>query len=560
MPFKLALVSLGTVGALAGSVVMILSAGLIIGGAHPIVLLLMMFLTVCISFFGWAVGPWITDMLQGWVYNLEKLSFDDFAQRHPGVGAFMRKVCEQHNMPLPKIRLIHDDNPTAYTYGSLPMNARVALSDGLFRFLDEDEVCAVAAHELGHIRHYDFAVMTLASTLLQLLYEMYWLFTRRLSRGRNNPLPLIGLGAYVLWFLGTYAVLFLSRTREYMADAFAATAMADPAPLQRALVRIAYGMVEVQQAGTADVRLLEATRALGICDPKAASGVGNAVRTTQGGGGGSGSSAPPTTRKPFEPRLIEPIFLFDLFNPWAKVSELSSTHPLTGKRIRALNTQARSHGKAPLFSFQKIDRQGKALDSTRLYGKFFFELLIYFLPFLLPVPVLLAGIFVPQILGATVAAVGVGLVLKGAYRYSVGSQFARTTMYELMCDPYASPMRGQAVELEGEIIGKAAAGSKIGEDLTMKDRSGGLVMLNYESMLSWLGNLFFGMGKAKRAIGQQATARGWFRRSVYQLVDLAELQLADGTHIPSWTRFWGIAGGVVVLGIGLITTAMGFLV
>jgi Zn-dependent protease with chaperone function len=557
MPFKLAIASLGTIGVLAGSVVMVLSAGIIIGGAHPIFIVLLMMMTVFFSFLGWAIGPWFTDLIQGWVYNLEKLEFAEFEQRHPDVGAFMRKVCEDNRMPVPKIRLIHDDNPTAYTYGSLPMNARVALSDGLFRFLDTEEVCAVAAHELGHIRHYDFAVMTLASTLLQLLYEMYWLFTRKMSRGRNNPLPLIGLGAYILWFLGTYLVLFLSRTREYMADAFAAKACADPAPLQRALVRIAYGMAEVQRTGTADVRLIESTRALGIFDPKAASGVGNSVRTVEG----NLAHDTTTTTKAFDAVAIEPIFLFDLFNPWAKVSELSSTHPLTGKRIRALNTQAKSLGHEPLFRFDKVDRAGKALDNTKLYGKFFFEVIIYFLPFMLPVPMLVLAFFIPgSVLGAIIAAAGMGMLIKGFYRYSVGSSFQRTTMYDLMCDPYASPLRGQAVELEGEIIGKAMAGSKVGEDLTMKDRSGGLVMLNYESLFWIFGNLFFGFGKAGRIIGQQATARGWFRRSVFQFVDLADLTTADGENISSYTRFWGIAGGAVVMAVGSVLALAGLLI
>ena len=556
MPFKLALVSLGTVGILGGSVVMVLSAGLIIGGVHPIAILFLMFFTVVFSFLGWAIGPWFTDLMQGWVYNLEKLEFAAFEARHPGVGAFMRRVCEENRMPLPKIRLIHDDNPTAYTYGSLPMNARVALSDGLFRFLDEEEICAVAAHELGHIRHYDFAVMTLASTLLQLLYEMYWLFTRRMNRGKNNPLPAIGLGAYVLWLIGTYLVLFLSRTREYMADSFAAKACADPAPLQRALVRIAYGMAEVQRAGTADIRLIEATRALGIFDPKAASGVGNSVRSVQGNLALKEDPEVQATTarggKPFDPVAIEPIFLFDLFNPWATVSELTSTHPLTGKRIRALNTQAPSLGRAPLFRFEKVDRDGKKLDNARLYGKFFFEVIIHFLPLLTPLPVLLVGIFFPRLLGSIVAAVGFGMLLKGAYRYSVGSSFERTTMYDLMCDPYASPLRGRPVELEGEIIGKAMAGSKVGEDLTMKDRSGGLVMLNYESLFWIIGNLFFGIAKAQSMVGQQATARGWFRRSVFQFVDLADMELESGQKVNSYTRFWGIAGGGVVMLVGLV--------
>src|SRR6201999_3126876 len=79
---------------------------------------------------------------------------------------------------------------------------------------------------------------------------------------------------------------------------------------------------------------------------------------------------------------IEKVLLFDLYNPWATVSELGSTHPLTGKRIRALGEQSAQLGRAPLCSFERVDAQGRALDMARLYNPFAFEIAIYFAPFI----------------------------------------------------------------------------------------------------------------------------------------------------------------------------------
>src|SRR5258708_20229032 len=64
-------------------------------------------------------------------------------------------------------------------------------------------------------------------------------------------------------------------------------------------------------------------------------------------------------------RRIEKVLLFDLYNPWGTVSELGSTHPLTGKRIRALGDQAAAIGQRPLLSFHRLDAAGHALDTTR---------------------------------------------------------------------------------------------------------------------------------------------------------------------------------------------------
>lgn len=74
------------------------------------------------------------------------------------------------------------------------------------------------------------------------------------------------------------------------------------------------------------------------------------------------------------------IFLFDLFSPWAAISEFQSTHPLTGKRIRALCTHAKRCHIPSVFDWQKIEEEGLTLDQGKLYGSFFFDLFFYALP------------------------------------------------------------------------------------------------------------------------------------------------------------------------------------
>lgn len=559
MRAKLFAASLFTLGILSGFVFTILVSAAYFGG--KIEAGMMIGLTVFFNVIMWLVSPWLTDLIQGWVYKIEKVEFADFERRFPNVARFMKDTCAKHRLKIPALRIIHDKNPTAFCYGSYPSNSRLVVSEGIFHYLNDDEASAVVGHELGHIVNKDFVVMTIAATLLQVLYELYSILIRTRSRGRDRDkggyLQLVGIAAYVFWWVGTYLILYLSRTREYLADRFSAEATGNPNALSMALIKIAYGIAE--QPDTVETRrLLASTRAMGIYDFKAAEAVGGGFKTLTEASTETAGEQKPSEKSFYAVSKLSKLFLFDLYNPWAKVAELSSTHPLTGKRIGMLNGYAREFGKAPLFDFAMIDVMGQQLDKKRLYGGFVFEVLVYFAPYLGLLAGLLLGIAVPKfgglpvasagagLLGLPVLFLGIGMLIKGLYRFpKEGTSPRKTTVFELMCDAYASPLRGQFVEVEGKIIGRAEAGSTISEDMMMQDKSGGLIVLNYESLIPFIGNLFFGWRKAGKLEGQAGVATGWFRRSIGQFLDLQTFKMSSET-IASYTRFWGMFGGVVV--------------
>jgi Zn-dependent protease with chaperone function len=270
---KLVFASIFTLGILACFVFTIVAAAAYAGGL--INATVMVTFTILISAVMWLISPWLTDLIQGWVYKIESIEFEQFASRYPECARFLKTVCEKHGLKIPMLRLMHDLNPTAYCYGSYPGNARLVMSDGIFHYLNSEEASSVIAHEIGHIINKDFIVMTVAATLLQILYELYVIFTR--VKGRKNPLPLIGLVAYIFWLIGTYLLLYLSRTREYLADRFSAEATQNPNWLSSALVKIAYGIAD-QPDTEGSRRLLVSTRAMGIYDFKAAQTTGTAFK------------------------------------------------------------------------------------------------------------------------------------------------------------------------------------------------------------------------------------------------------------------------------------------
>jgi len=108
---------------------------------------------------------------------------NEITRRSPQAADVIRRVCAEKNLQHPRLGLIADGNPTAFTYGTFPNSARLVVSEGLFTYLDDEEVAAVYAHELGHIVNYDFGWMTVAATLVQIMYLVYTLARRMENSG-----------------------------------------------------------------------------------------------------------------------------------------------------------------------------------------------------------------------------------------------------------------------------------------------------------------------------------------------------------------------------------------
>ncbi|MCS6965570.1 MAG: M48 family metallopeptidase [Candidatus Kapabacteria bacterium] len=152
-------------------------------------------------------------------------------------------------IPMPKLYVIPDPDLNAFATGRSPRNASVAVTQGLLDTLSRDELQAVVAHEIGHIRNYDIRLMTLVAILLgtilivadMLRRALFWGAGRRDRRGEANlVLLLVWLAVAVLAPLAAYLIaMAVSRQREYYADATSAELTRNPEALIRALQRIA---------------------------------------------------------------------------------------------------------------------------------------------------------------------------------------------------------------------------------------------------------------------------------------------------------------------------------
>jgi Zn-dependent protease with chaperone function len=523
-----------------------LSLVFILGSEDPLQgLAIAIAITLIFNLAAFFLSPLLMDLTQSWLYKTRWVDLAEVESLSPETARVIQQVCQQKNLKTPRLGIINDQNPTAFTYGSLPNSARLVVSQGLFTYLDDDEIATVYAHELGHIVHWDFAVMTVASTLVQICYLIYSTASR-VGRGGGNSkikdaMQTAALVAYIFYIVGTYLLLYLSRTREYFADHFAAETTGNPNGLSRALVKIAYGILEEGSRTKEPSRLIEGTRALGIYDPKAAASTGTAYRIAS------------------DTQKIGRVFLWDMFNPWGWWMELNSTHPLTGKRVRALSTYAEQLGLPIEFDMGRVIGEGKSLNKSKLYGNFFLDVVLYGAETIGFIVGLVAGIILSSsagnsalLLGAPLIGLGLGIVVKALVMFPDYKQAPETDILTLMSDPYASPLRGQPAKLQGQLIGRGDAGYKFGSDLKIQDRSG-MLYLHYASRFGPIGNFLFGMKRVQSLIGEEVASVGWFRRGVAPWMDLIQLQSENGTVVNSYHRFWSfiLGGGAIILGLAL---------
>ncbi|MEM7578988.1 MAG: zinc metalloprotease HtpX [Cyanobacteria bacterium P01_A01_bin.80] len=560
---KLAMAGVGGNLALASVVTMSLMSGMVLVLALGIVLIadsenpilglgIAIAITLLFNVAAFFLSPFLMDLTQNWLYKTRWVELAEIENLSPETIRVIRRVCQQKKIKTPRLGIIDDQNPTAFTYGSLPNSARLVVSQGLFTYLDDDEVATVYAHELGHIVHWDFAVMTVASTLVQICYLIYT--TARTivrSMGDNkvaDAAKTASLVAYIFYFIGTYLLLYLSRTREYFADHFAAEVTGNPNGLSRSLVKIAYGIVEEGSRAKEPSRLIEGTRALGIYDAKAAATTGNAYRIAS------------------QPEKVGRVFLWDMFNPWGWWMELSSTHPLTGKRVRALSTYAEQLGLETEFDMGKVVGEGKKLNKKKLYGSFFTDIILFgaetiglFTGIAIAIVLVSSGVNNPGLwIACPFIGAGIGVIVKAFVTYPNYTKAPETDVLTLMSDPYASPLRGRPAKLDGKLIGRGDAGYKFGSDLKIQDPSG-MLYLRYASRFGPLGNFLFGMKRVESLINMDVASVGWFRRGVMPWMDLIKLESKNGTVVNSYHRFGSfLTGGLlIILGIGLMVLLAG---
>jgi heat shock protein HtpX len=221
---------------LAALTAMLVLIGGAIGGQRG--MLVAFFFAVVMNVFSY----WFSDRIVLAMYHAQPV--DEASAPH--LYAMVRRLATRAGLPMPRVYLIPTDTPNAFATGRDPEHAVIAVTEGIMRILDEEELEGVLAHELSHVKNRDVLISTIAATLAgaitYLAHMAQWaaIFGGRShddDDGGTNPVAAM-LMAIVAPIAAMLVQMAVSRAREYHADATGARIAGKTWGLAKALEKL----------------------------------------------------------------------------------------------------------------------------------------------------------------------------------------------------------------------------------------------------------------------------------------------------------------------------------
>ena len=216
---------------MAGIIALFGAIGMMLGGKQGMLLALA---------FGGAMNIfayWNSDKMVLRMYNAQQV--DETSS--PYLYNMVRELAGRAQLPMPKVYIIHEDQPNAFATGRNPENAAVAATTGILQMLSERELRGVMAHELAHVKHRDILISTISATMagaISALANFAMFFSGRDEEGRPTNM-IASIAVSLLAPLAASLIqMAISRAREFEADRGGAEIAGDPHALADALMKI----------------------------------------------------------------------------------------------------------------------------------------------------------------------------------------------------------------------------------------------------------------------------------------------------------------------------------
>jgi heat shock protein HtpX len=217
---------------------------------------------------------WFSDKIVLSMYHAQEVTESEA----PDLYNLIRELTRNAGLPMPKVYIIPDESPNAFATGRNPEHAAVAVTEGILRILNRDELAGVIGHELGHVKNRDILIQTVAATIgaaITYLAQFGFLFGGRSSDDREGGGSF--LGSLMMMILAPLAAaviqMAISRSREYIADDTGAKICGHPLWLASALGKLQKGVERVPMQAE------QATAHMFIVSPFFGTGMSNLFST-----------------------------------------------------------------------------------------------------------------------------------------------------------------------------------------------------------------------------------------------------------------------------------------
>ena len=199
----------------------------------------MLIIALGMNFFSY----WFSDRMVLSMYNAQEVD----RSSAPELYGLVEKLAGRAELPMPRVYIINEDAPNAFATGRNPSNAAVAVTTGLMRALDYNEISGVLGHELAHVKHRDILISTIAATMATVIsyaasiaqWAAIFGGGRSSDDDRGGIIGLIAT-AIIAPIAAALIQMAISRSREYSADEGGAEICGNPNYLASALEKIEY--------------------------------------------------------------------------------------------------------------------------------------------------------------------------------------------------------------------------------------------------------------------------------------------------------------------------------
>jgi heat shock protein HtpX len=247
-------------------------------------------------------------------------------QEHPRLFQMVESLARNAGIPMPRIGIAQIALPNAFAFGRTIRDGRVCVTEGILKLLDEEELKAVLGHELSHLKNRDVLTITLLSVIPMIMYRIAWqfLFYGRRRDERAGNTALIGLAAFLFYFITNLLVLYASRIREYFADRGSVLLGNRPSALASSLYKLVYSSARTDKES---LKQVEGLKAFFVNDPSQALKEIRELKQLDLDNSGS-----------IDPQELELLRSKKInLNFGDRLLELLSTHPNMLKRIKQLS-------------------------------------------------------------------------------------------------------------------------------------------------------------------------------------------------------------------------------
>ncbi|HJM81623.1 MAG TPA: M48 family metalloprotease [Candidatus Poseidoniia archaeon] len=551
---NLVLSSTLTFGALYGLVALaLITISLAVG--EPFLGETLLIISAIITLIGFLIGPFIMDLQLRWLFTIEWLEPESLPK---SLEKYLKEITEKENIKIPHMGIINDMAPNAFTYGHTPNNARIVITKGLFELLEENELNSVVGHEIGHAVHWDILLMSFAQMVPIFFYYMYRACIEAASKmGKTKdgakgagPVLAIAIGAYIVYIISEYLVLYFSRVREYYADRFGAESVGSAAALSGALVKIAYGLAGKRDADSRSEEenstTINSIGALGISNAES----GQILAVTSGHN--SDLEWDGKTEYSVDKSSIRGAMKWDLWNPWATFYELHSTHPLTAKRLLHLSKQSEDLGEEPYITFNLTKPES-------YWDEFLHDIIMILFPGLLIIGFFIVPTYDNPIippehwLSSAIVLFGFGYLYQLYFRYPT-SIYPEMSVKTLLHQVKVSDIRPIPCTVKGTVRGKGVPGYIFSDDLVLQDDTGIIFLDHRQPLAIW--EWIWGWLRGDSMVGKEITVQGWYRRSPMPYIEINTFTVENTTRKSYLWIFRYVTAAAIILIGGLMMAGL----